>query len=76
MSVDPTFLQTAIEIAVRAGEIQLARQGTDLGVEKKGPIDIVTEVDLEGERLDAEDSLNKVKIYPMVNLGLRIGVGG
>jgi len=32
--------------------------------------------DLEGERLDAEDYLNKVKIYPMVNLGLRIGVGG
>jgi hypothetical protein len=32
--------------------------------------------DLESERLDAEDSLNKVKIYPMVNLGLRIGVGG
>ena len=32
--------------------------------------------DLEGERLDAEDSLNKAKIYPMVNLGLRIGVGG
>ncbi len=51
MSVDPTFLQTAIEIAVRAGEIQLARQGTDLGVDKKGPIDIVTDVDLEVERL-------------------------
>ena len=32
--------------------------------------------DLESERLDTEDSLNKVKIYPMVNLGLRIGVGG
>ena len=32
--------------------------------------------DLESERMDAEDSLNKVKIYPMVNLGLRIGVGG
>jgi hypothetical protein len=32
--------------------------------------------DLEGERLDAEDSLNKLKIYPMVNLGIRIGVGG
>lgn len=32
--------------------------------------------DLESERLDTEDSLNKVKIYPIVNLGLRIGVGG
>ena len=51
MSVDPTFLQTAIEIAVRAGAAQLARQGSDLGVDKKGPIDIVTEVDIEIERL-------------------------
>ena len=50
MSVDPTFLQTAIEIAVRAGAMQLARQGSDLGVNKKGPIDIVTEVDIEIER--------------------------
>jgi hypothetical protein len=33
-------------------------------------------MDLESERLDTENSLNKVKIYPMVNLGLRIGVGG
>ena len=32
--------------------------------------------DLESERMDTEDDLNKVKIYPMVNLGLRIGVGG
>jgi hypothetical protein len=32
--------------------------------------------DLEGERLDAEYSSNKVRIYPMVNLGLRIGAGG
>ena len=51
MSVDPTFLQTAIEIAVRAGAAQLARQGSDLGVDKKGPIDIVTEVDIEIDRL-------------------------
>ena len=32
--------------------------------------------DLESQRMDTEDSLNKLKIYPMVNLGLRIGVGG
>jgi len=50
MSVNPTFLQTAIEIAVRAGEIQLARQGRDLHVDKKGPIDIVTSADIEIER--------------------------
>ena len=51
MSVAPTFVQTAIEIATGAGEIQLARQGSDLGVDKKGPIDIVTDVDVEIERL-------------------------
>ena len=51
MSFDPALLQTAIEIALRAGEVQLARLGGDLGVGKKGPIDLVTQVDLEVERL-------------------------
>ncbi len=32
--------------------------------------------DLEQERQKWEDDLNKYKVYPMVNLGLRIGVGG
>lgn len=50
MSVDSKFLKTAIEIAVKAGEIQLERQGSDLTVNKKGPIDIVTEADVEIER--------------------------
>ena len=50
MTVDPRFLQTAIEIAVRAGEIQLARQRRGLPVEKKGVIDIVTQVDIEVEK--------------------------
>ena len=50
MTVDSKFLKTAIEIAVKAGEIQLERQGSDLVVDKKGPIDIVTEVDVEIER--------------------------
>jgi hypothetical protein len=31
--------------------------------------------DLETERKKWEDDLNKYKVYPMVNLGLRIGVG-
>ena len=50
MSLASQFLETAIEIAVKAGEIQLDRQGSDLTVDKKGPIDIVTEVDVEIER--------------------------
>lgn len=49
MSVDPAFLQSAIEIAVRAGDIQLARWGRDLRIDKKGTIDIVTQVDIEIE---------------------------
>ncbi len=32
--------------------------------------------DLEEERASWEDDLNKYKIYPMVNIGLRIGFGG
>ena len=48
---DPRYLATAIEAVVRAGEIQLARLGTVLAVRKKGAIDIVTEVDVEVERM-------------------------
>jgi len=49
--VDPIFLSTAVEIVVRAGEIQLARRESGFRVDKKGAIDLVTEVDLECERL-------------------------
>jgi myo-inositol-1(or 4)-monophosphatase len=35
---------------MRAGEVQLARFGTDLRVDKKGAIDLVTEIDLAIER--------------------------
>jgi myo-inositol-1(or 4)-monophosphatase len=48
---DPRFLATAIEAVVRAGDLQLARFGTDVGVSKKGVIDLVTEVDVEIERM-------------------------
>ena len=47
---DPLYLATAIEAVVRAGEIQLSRLGTDLRVDKKGAIDLVTEIDLQIER--------------------------
>jgi len=45
------FLQTAIDIVTRAGEIQLARQASGFRVSKKGEIDLVTEVDFECERM-------------------------
>ncbi len=54
MAVDPAFLQTAVEIVLRAGATQLARQGQDLQVDKKGPIDLVTAVDVEVEKMCRE----------------------
>jgi myo-inositol-1(or 4)-monophosphatase len=49
---DPRFLATAVEAVVRAGDIQRARFGSaHLHIEKKGEIDLVTEVDLEVERM-------------------------
>jgi myo-inositol-1(or 4)-monophosphatase len=47
---DPLFLTTAIEAVVRAGDAQMARFGRTLRVDKKGAIDLVTEVDVEVER--------------------------
>jgi len=48
---DPVFLATATEIVLRAGEIQLAGQEKGFRVDKKGAIDLVTEIDLECERM-------------------------
>lgn len=47
----PKFLATAVETVVRAGEMQMARFGSDVRVDKKGAIDLVTEVDLDVERM-------------------------
>ena len=49
MSVEPTFLQTAIEVARQAGGIQQSRRGDDVRVDKKSAIDLVTQVDVEIE---------------------------
>jgi myo-inositol-1(or 4)-monophosphatase len=48
---DPVFLATATEIVLRAGEIQMARRESGFRIDKKGTIDLVTEVDLECERM-------------------------
>jgi myo-inositol-1(or 4)-monophosphatase len=48
---DPVFLATAAEIVLRAGDIQMSRRESGFRVEKKGTIDLVTEVDLECERM-------------------------
>jgi myo-inositol-1(or 4)-monophosphatase len=47
---DPLYLTTAIEAVVLAGDQQMARFGRAFAVNKKGTIDLVTEVDMEVER--------------------------
>ena len=47
----PAWLATAIDVVLRAGELQIRHQGGELEVGKKGAIDLVTKVDLEVERM-------------------------
>jgi len=54
MAPDPRFLATAVEVVLRAGEIQLDRFGTALEIGKKGVIDLVTEVDVAVETMFRE----------------------
>jgi myo-inositol-1(or 4)-monophosphatase len=51
---DPVLLATAVEIVLRAGEIQMAGIESGFRIEKKGAIDLVTEVDLACERMCRE----------------------
>jgi myo-inositol-1(or 4)-monophosphatase len=48
---DPLILATAIEGVVRAGDLMMAHFGHVLRVDKKGTIDLVTEVDVAIERM-------------------------
>ena len=51
MTHDPLLLTTAIEAVVRAGDVMMSRFGRDVRVDKKGTIDLVTEVDVAIERM-------------------------
>ena len=51
MASDRLLLTTAVEAVVRAGDIQLAHLGRAMRVDKKGTIDLVTDVDLAVERM-------------------------
>lgn len=51
MAVDSRYLATAVDAVLRAGELQIAQFGQPFHVEKKGTIDLVTEVDLAVERM-------------------------
>jgi myo-inositol-1(or 4)-monophosphatase len=48
--IPPEYLATAIEAVIRAGDVQMARVGEAMRIEKKGLIDLVTETDREIER--------------------------
>lgn len=48
---DPLFLTTAVEAVVRAGSMMMARVEGDVGISKKGAIDLVTEVDVAIEHM-------------------------
>ena len=48
---EPAYLATAVEIVLRAGDIQRAGQESGFRVDKKGSIDLVTEIDLACERM-------------------------
>jgi myo-inositol-1(or 4)-monophosphatase len=47
---NPLFVTTAIEAVVLAGDQQMARFGGDVRIDKKGAIDLVTDVDVAVER--------------------------
>lgn len=49
-AIPPVFLATAIEAVIRAGDVQMAHFGGEMRVDKKGAIDLVTEIDLRVER--------------------------
>ena len=51
MPASPLFLATAVEVVVRAGDMQMAGFGQVHHIGKKGTIDLVTEVDVAVERM-------------------------
>jgi myo-inositol-1(or 4)-monophosphatase len=51
MALDPLYLTTAIEAVVRAGKVQMAHFGGELQIDKKGTIDLVTDIDVAVERM-------------------------
>lgn len=49
-SLPSLYLATAIEAVIRAGDVQMLHFGREMRVDKKGAIDLVTEIDLQIER--------------------------
>lgn len=74
---DPVFLATATEIVLRAGSIQMARRESGFDIRKKGDIDLVTEADLECERMCREVLADRFPDHDVLaeELGGSAGVG-
>ena len=53
MKLDPRYLAVAVEAALAAGRLQLQYFRREFQIQKKGPIDLVTEADLLQQRLGA-----------------------
>jgi myo-inositol-1(or 4)-monophosphatase len=51
VSFDPRFLSTAVDAVVRAGDMMIARRSEGIRVDKKGAIDLVTDVDVAIEEM-------------------------
>lgn len=51
MPLDPRFMATATDAVMRAGDLQMARFGQNVRIDKKGAIDLVTDVDIAVERM-------------------------
>jgi myo-inositol-1(or 4)-monophosphatase len=51
VAAPPLFLTTAVEAVIRAGRMQMDQFGRDFQIDKKGTIDLVTEVDVAVERM-------------------------
>jgi myo-inositol-1(or 4)-monophosphatase len=54
VTLNPLYLTTAIEAVVRAGKLQMRYFGGEFLVDKKGTIDLVTDVDIAVEKMFRE----------------------
>lgn len=75
MPPTPLFLATAVDAVLRAGAMQMARFGTGLRVEKKGAIDLVTDVDVAVETMFRAIVAERFPDHAVLGEELREAVG-
>ena len=76
MLLDPSYLATAVEAALAIGRLQREFFRRNPGVEKKGPIDLVTQADLEAERMFREIIANRFPGHAVLGEEGGAGDGG